>query len=98
MLRKDGELNAQGNEENGIYRIYVDEVTSNRVAAVRPYQRLIMDWHKSLGHVSFDDILKLGDLLPNYRSTQTIECKTCLIGKSAKLPFKKNEITTTASL
>ena len=107
ILRKDGTvlvmdddgLIAQGYEENGMYRMYVDdEVTENRIAAIRPNQRSIMDWHRALGHLNFDDILKLGDLLPIYRSTETMECKTCLIGKSTRLPFKRKEISTTAPL
>ena len=111
MLRRDGTvlvldddgIVAQGHEENGMYKMCVDDeavhVSNNKIAALRPSQRSFLDWHRALGHLNFEDMSKLGIKMSIYRSIdRPLECKTCLMGKFTRKPFDRLEITTVRPL
>ena len=102
LVMDDEGVVAKGYEEKGMYRMCIgsdiDRLPKSKMAALRPNQRSNFDWHRALGHLNFDDVARLGDRLPLNRNTGPFECKTCLVGKSTRLPFKRNTIKTTKPL
>ena len=48
-----------------------------------------MKWHRALGHVNFNDLFRLSEQLSLKKVSTELECETCLLGKSVRLPFDK---------
>lgn len=53
---------------------------------------LISNWHRKLGHVNFDDLLRLKTTLGISSNGSKLDCETCNVAKCHRLPFQKRTI------
>ena len=99
LLRQDGtcivfdgdEIVIVGHQSAGMYVMDVGGKFANGestvIAALRPALRSLMDWHRALGHVNFNDLCRLKSYLNISRTNEPKECKSCLLAKSTRLIF-----------
>jgi hypothetical protein len=60
-------------------------------------------WHRSLGHINFDNLVKFNNLgavrnLPKIIKASNVMCRHCQLGKQTRIKFKAKEYTTSKPL
>lgn len=95
----DGKILAETIAENGIYKIKSEWQTCN-LARGEKSQAIL--WHKRLGHMNPQTMLKMAKHYDLNFTSQDVEaiktCVTCAKGKQSRLPFKVSESKTTEVL
>ena len=61
----------------------------NKVCVVRRSSPSLETWHKRLGHINLESVMKAIDW--RGKVDQDFVCEGCILGKAHKLPFKKKE-------
>jgi hypothetical protein len=84
---------------NNVYILNIDEEEKCCLSQVD--ERWL--WHKSLGHLSFDNLIKSSEKkavrdLPKVIKSSNSICKHCQIGKKTRVRFKTKEHPTTKPL
>ena len=87
----DDGIVASGVRKNGMYLLSVKESDTAKIAAIGRQSRTIMDWHRSLGHLNFSDLLGMSEKLGIKKPYTIPECKTCSLAKISKRPHKKDK-------
>ena len=84
---------ATGVKRNGMYLLDMRSRSceSLRTATIQKKKRTAMEWHRTLGHMNFRDLLRLSDKLKIDETTEIPDCKCCLLAKMAKKPYKKDK-------
>lgn len=82
---------ASGSRKNGMYLLNVKKSDTVKIAAIGQQARTVMDWHRSLGHLNFTDLMCLADKLGIKKTDAVPECKTCPLAKITRKPHKKNK-------
>ena len=82
---------ATGKRKGGMYLLDVEKSDIAKISAIGRRSRTLLDWHRSLGHLNFTDLLRLSDKLGIKKPHDTPECKTCSLAKIARKPHKKDK-------
>lgn len=85
-------------EQDGLFQIEFSDEQINAMTTLKSNTDELLNWHRRLGHLNFQSIIRLKDEL-GLRSTSPIpSCNECELAKSNRLPFNTAEKKTTRPL
>lgn len=88
VINPEGKRIATGHRSNGLFKL--DQQPQSALACQQ--MKSIDLWHKRTGHLSIKGLKRLKNGLAsgiNFVESESGDCKTCAIGRQARLPFSK---------
>lgn len=92
-IQKNKEKIVKGNKtETGLYMVKLNQ-GKQETAFVTSNKNDIVDWHRKLGHIGVQNLIKLttmseGIKIPNEQKELNSACEICLKAKQTRFPFK----------
>jgi hypothetical protein len=101
-IRREDTIKLVGTSPRTLENVYILDENLNEECHINIVDEIWL-WHRSLGHIKFDNLVKFNNLgavrnFPKIINPSNTMCRHCQLGKQTRIRFKAKEYTTSQPL